>query len=575
MPVLCAPVDWLALGHFAWTPLLARFGWSLTLLIAAQLMGLPKLKAWSYHATCVIEALLCTLMLGIIIHVDGGPSNPAFLWYMVLPLCYVAISQDYWPSTAMSGFLCLCGCIIELRWNGVGGPLLAEWLFLLVPACAVAVLSALRFHTVRQAERQAEQERLARERDLARESEARQQAETLVASRTNELQTAQARLVQAERLAVAGQLAAGVAHEINNPLAFIMGNLDFLREELTGSLNNAHEVWQCFDEIRQGAERIRTIVRDLKTFSRPDDQPNKAIDLEPVIEFSLTMAANELRHRAEVVKELGPMPRVEAHEGRLSQVFLNLLINAAQAIPEGQASQHRVRIVGKAVDGWACVEISDTGVGMGPEVLARIFDPFFTTKPIGVGTGLGLSICHGIITSLGGKLEVDSQVGHGTTMRVMLPGRPKSVDAAGLASSASASMASETPQQQSRPMRVVLVEDDPLVMTAVERLLGQHTVSRANSGREGLRLLLESPSPDVVLCDLMMPDMTGAALFEEICRVRPELADRFVFMTGGAFTTESRCFLEQARRPVLEKPFSSEQLQTTLEKAAALSATPT
>ncbi|WP_284667054.1 ATP-binding protein [Myxococcus sp. SDU36] len=236
----------------------------------------------------------------------------------------------------------------------------------------------------------------------------------------------QAQLVVSDRLAAVGTLAAGVAHEINNPLAFVLSNLSFLAGELhalarelpSGRMGELEEVLR---EATDGAHRVRQIVRDLRTFSRGDDEVATAVNVQAVLESAITLARSELKVRAQLVRDYREVPLVEGNEGRFGQVFLNLLINAAQAIPLGNSEQHEVRLSLRKAGDRVVIEVRDTGVGMPPEVRARIFDPFFTTKPVGEGTGLGLSICHGIVTGFGGDISVESEEGRGSTFRVSLP----------------------------------------------------------------------------------------------------------------------------------------------------------
>jgi signal transduction histidine kinase len=236
----------------------------------------------------------------------------------------------------------------------------------------------------------------------------------------------QARLLLADRLASVGTLAAGVAHEINNPLAFVLSNLGFLEEDfrrLRGALpgEQLHELEQILRETREGADRVRHIVHDLRTLSRDEGEELSIVDVCGVVESSVGLVRNELRHRARVVKDLEPVPLVWASEGRLGQVLLNLLINAAHALPTGHPDRNEVRVRVRAIADHVVIEVVDTGEGIAPEIRDRIFDPFFTTKPVGTGTGLGLSICHGIVTSLGGEISVESEVGRGSTFRLSLP----------------------------------------------------------------------------------------------------------------------------------------------------------
>jgi signal transduction histidine kinase len=241
-----------------------------------------------------------------------------------------------------------------------------------------------------------------------------------------ERKSMQAQLVVSDRLAAVGTLAAGVAHEINNPLAFVLSNLSFLAGELQGVARElppgrTAEMEEVLREATDGAHRVRQIVRDLRTFSRGDDEVATAVNVQAVLESAITMARGELKMRAQIVREYREVPLVEGNEGRFGQVFLNLLINAAQAIPPGKPDQHEVRLVLRHSADRVIVEVKDTGMGMPPEVRARIFDPFFTTKPVGEGTGLGLSICHGIVTGFGGEITVESEEGRGSTFRVSLP----------------------------------------------------------------------------------------------------------------------------------------------------------
>jgi ligand-binding sensor domain-containing protein/signal transduction histidine kinase/CheY-like chemotaxis protein len=245
------------------------------------------------------------------------------------------------------------------------------------------------------------------------------------------LRQTQAQLVQAGRMAAVGQLAAGVGHEINNPLAYIVSNLEHASEEadaLARELGDTRgvgprlrEVSQALREALHGADRVRRIVRDLKTFSRPDDEKQGPVELHAVLDSAVKIAMGELRPRAKVARDYGDVPRVEGNEARLAQVFLNLLINAAQALPEGRAEANEVRLVTRvAPEGMVVAEVHDTGIGIAPEALGRIFDPFYTTKPQGVGTGLGLSLCHAYVTAMGGSISVESEPGKGSIFRVTL-----------------------------------------------------------------------------------------------------------------------------------------------------------
>ncbi len=232
------------------------------------------------------------------------------------------------------------------------------------------------------------------------------------------------RAEESSRLAALGTLAAGVAHEINNPLSYVVANVVHVQERLAGSPDGApglsRELAEPLAEAVDGARRVRDIVRQLRSFARPEEQTGP-VDPARALRAALAMAHGELRHRARLATDLAPTPPVLASENRLTQVFLNLLMNAAQAIPEGAVERNEVRVALHARDREVALEISDTGQGMTEEVRARIFEPFYTTKGHGEGTGLGLAISHSIVTAMGGRIEVESAPGKGSTFRVVLP----------------------------------------------------------------------------------------------------------------------------------------------------------
>ncbi|GEJ58153.1 PAS domain-containing hybrid sensor histidine kinase/response regulator [Anaeromyxobacter diazotrophicus] len=363
----------------------------------------------------------------------------------------------------------------------------------------------------------------------------------------------EAQLLFADRMSALGTLAAGVAHEINNPLAFVLSNLSYAIEELERG-GGPTEVTRALEEAREGGVRVREIVRDLKTFSRPEERPDEEVDLRAVLRSAMNLAHNEIRHRALLEVDLRPVPPVLASAHRLGQVFLNLLINAAQAIGEGQADRNRIQVVCRPFGPrQVLVEVSDTGCGIPPEHLSHIFEPFFTTKPIGVGTGLGLSVCHGIVTGLGGDISVESRPG-ATTFRVSLP-------AVALEPAAGAEPAASR-------ARILVVDDEPMVARAVARILAMHDVTVLNSAPAALEQLQQA-AYDVVLCDLMMPDMSGMELHERLGPASATPSDRLVFITGGAFTPQARDFLARVPNPRVEKPFEPAALRALVDGLVA------
>ena len=380
----------------------------------------------------------------------------------------------------------------------------------------------------------------------------RADAEARLLAREQEATEMQARLALADRMASVGTLAAGVAHELNNPLSFVMANLSFLAGGVSrlaaSDPDLARELGDAIHEAREGGERMRGIIRDLKTFTRAGAEGSGPVELPRVLESCLGMAWGQIRHRARLVRDLAEVPPVRGDEGKLAQVFLNLLVNAAQAIPAGAADENEIRITARTTPaGRVSVEVRDTGRGIEPQSLRRIFDPFYTTKPVGEGTGLGLTICHNIVRALGGTIEVESTAGRGSTFRVLLPvaeGSPAGPPAP-----------PEPPPASERRGRVLVVDDEPLVGMAVRRAIGgDHDVEVVTSARAALERL-GAERFDAVVCDLLMPEMTGMDLLEAVSERFPEIAERMLFVTGGAFTPAARRFVEENRERCLEKPF--------------------
>lgn len=381
----------------------------------------------------------------------------------------------------------------------------------------------------------------------------------------------QHQLMQRDRMAALGTLSAGVAHEINNPLTYMLVNLEHVLRRLraasasndpivelaTGASGGLAGMVHSLQQAVEGANRVKQIVRDLSTFAQGNIEQRGLVDVRGIVESANQMAWHEIRHRARLVKSLAEVPPVDANEALLGQVFLNLLVNAAQAIPEGQADRHEIRVSTRTDDlGNAVVEVTDTGTGIRPEDLPRIFDPFFTTK--GEGTGLGLSISHGTIKALGGDILVTSVPEKGTTFRVVLP------PAKPWRGSVPASTRDLRPLQQ---RRVLVVDDERLVGEAIARSLAEENdVEVVTDANQALPRIVAGRY-DVVLCDLMMPIMTGMDLYAEVVRRAPKLAGRLVFMTGGAFTARARAFLESVANPCLEKPLDTSKLRSLVARS--------
>jgi two-component system cell cycle sensor histidine kinase/response regulator CckA len=368
-------------------------------------------------------------------------------------------------------------------------------------------------------------------------------------------------LTFADRLASVGTLAGGVAHEINNPLASVTANIELIIESLDVAPVKVAELRAMALDIKAGAERIGTVVRGVMTFSRLEEERRAVMDLRPVLELASNMTFNEIRHRARLVKVIHDTPPVVADEARLGQVFINLLLNAAQAIPEGHASSNEITLTASTdPEGRAVVEVRDTGAGISAQALGRVFDPFFTTKAVGVGTGLGLSISHGIVVGLGGTISATSETDRGTTFRVVLPPAPSST--------AAVSVATPAIEPTVAPARAVIlvVDDEPAVGKAIRRVLHDHDVTVVTRATDGLELVAADQRFDLIITDLMMPEMSGMDFYDELARRFPDLAARVVFVTGGAFTPDARSFLDRVKNPLIEKPFAPKQLREQVER---------
>jgi CheY-like chemotaxis protein len=261
--------------------------------------------------------------------------------------------------------------------------------------------------------------------------------------------------------------------------------------------------------------------------------------------------------RARLVRDYEEVPTIAANEARLGQVFLNLIINATQALPEGRAEENEIRLVTRSgKDRTIVVEVHDTGSGIAPEALGHIFEPFFTTKAFGVGTGLGLSICHGIVAAMGGRITVTTEVGKGSCFRVELP----------TASDAPGRGRSEPPPPSApRRGRVLIVDDEPRMCATLEELLSnEHDVVALTSARDAHDRITAGERFDVIVSDLMMPDLSGMDLYAELSRIAPEQAGRMIFLTGGAFTQRARDFVAEVKNTFLDKPFDVATLRALI-----------
>jgi len=383
----------------------------------------------------------------------------------------------------------------------------------------------------------------------------------LAANDITDMRNLHATMAQSDRLSSMGMLAAGVAHEINNPLSYVLYNLESLSEDLPRLLQTVQEnrplmessaseedLLTRFRDALDGTHRIRDIARGLGTFSRVERENAVLVDLAHVMDVAANMATNEIKYRARLVKDYSPIPTVLASEGRLSQVFLNLIINATHAIDEGDVENNAIFLKTWSENGMACAEVRDTGSGIAPEHLDKLFEPFFTTKKVGKGSGLGLAISRNIIESYGGFISVKSNLGHGTTFVIRLPAR--------------AGATGTTDQEVSRADvapsirgRILIIDDEAGIRAAMARLLREHETVQATSGLEAKGILQQDQSFHLILCDMMMPDLSGMDLHQWLLEFNPELAGQLIFITGGAFTPRAADYLSQVDNIRLEKPF--------------------
>jgi two-component system NtrC family sensor kinase len=362
----------------------------------------------------------------------------------------------------------------------------------------------------------------------------------------------QEQLVQSEKMSAIGQLIAGIAHDLNNPLASVVGFADFLGEvrDVPPQLREPLTV------IREEAERASNIVKNLLSFARKQEHQRRRTSLRQLLESTFLLLRNQLlayhvEYRLELDAEL---PDVDVDPNQIQQVFVNLINNAAQAIAvTGQSGMIEVR--GRRWMDGVAIDVSDTGPGMSEALQAQVFEPFFTTKPEGQGTGLGLSISQGIVKEHGGRITLASEEGTGATFTVHLP----------LSSREPVTETPVSPRPAPPRLRVLVVDDEPHILHYMRATLEAwgHTVETASDGDDALARATREPY-DLVISDLRMPRLGGREFYEELERRRPEMARRLVFSTGDTVRGDTLAFLERLDRPFLHKPFSLAELRSLL-----------
>jgi signal transduction histidine kinase/CheY-like chemotaxis protein len=395
-------------------------------------------------------------------------------------------------------------------------------------------------------------------------TEKRRQSAAIAAERAE----IQARLLLADRMLALGTLAAGAAHEINNPLAYVITSLELMSKRLPelagpgGTLETEPTEWlrRQLDRAHEGAERVRLIVCSLKKFSRAEDETMGAVDPRHALDASIALVLNEIQHVAKLVKDYAALPSVWANDARLGQVFVNLLVNATLAISAGAALDHEIRVSGHTdAHGRAVIEVRDTGAGIEPAHLALVFDPFFTTKALNAGTGLGLAHCHAIVGSLGGEITVKSELGAGSVFRVVLPGLDGVVSRA---------EAPSVPALSTDPRgRLLFIDDEKDLCEAMREALAPfHEVVAMSDAPQALRLLAAGQRFDLILCDIRMPEMTGIDFHARLEADNAAQASRLVLMSGG-FSRRQGNPPMVLPRPLLEKPFTIAQVLSLMREA--------
>jgi signal transduction histidine kinase/CheY-like chemotaxis protein len=374
---------------------------------------------------------------------------------------------------------------------------------------------------------------------------------------------------ETDRLLSLGFLAGGIAHQANNALTSMrlsLGRLvSFEQSRRPQSPESLHRI-ELLQDVREGVFRIERIIRELKAFSQVDDGPTTTTEVSALLDVAIGFVAHEIRHRARLVRDYANVPPIRARTAELRQVFINLLVNAAQAIGEGEAHLNEIRVATRTdLRGRVVIEISDTGSGIAPDLIGHIFEPFFTTKRPGGSLGLGLALARDVVESLQGDVTIDSTVGKGTSVRISLPASDVAMQPA--------------PAPEPRPSRVahatrrriLIVDDDRPVAAAIAFELQDHEVVVAESGREALEILRREKDFDLILCDLMMPEVSGVDVYESIGLADPALLSRVVLMTGGAFTARAARFIAERSPALLEKPFQPGQLRDVVDALQASS----
>ncbi len=363
-----------------------------------------------------------------------------------------------------------------------------------------------------------------------------------------------AKLQQAERFASLGRLAAAVAHEVNNPLSYVKGNLLYVSNHTPPATDD--EIRRALAEALDGVERIRRIVEDMRGLTRPSEDATAEADVRRAIRSAVAIADTHTRAKANLQMDIEPHCYARCDEPRLSQAVLNLLINSAQALLGGRKNAHTIAVRARRIDDMIRIEVEDNGPGVPAAIVDRVREPLFTTKPVGEGTGLGLALVEGIMRSYGGTLDIESRPGR-TVVTLTLP----AIDRMRARQVRSISYGEEI------PLRILICDDDPMVARAIRRHLSVHDVHVVSGGQQALDWLDGDEDVDLVLCDMMMPEVSGMDVYDRVAGSLPHLAQRFVFMSGGVFTERAVALKATPGVRFIKKPISIDDLRAVVREA--------
>ena len=479
---------------------------------------------------------------------SGGISDPNFGWFYVIPMLGALLVSPRvgWLFSAMVFFLAIVFWMVpqyglEIS-NSIPAELSAEENLAIRLSAVVAIGVILGAFSAQQ--------------NFARNTLERVNNE--LTYEMNQRSEMQARVVRSERAASMGSLAAGMAHEINNPLTYVIGNLELLKTYLPQGMESNSEEMRAeaeamLSEAVEGAYRVASLVRDLKTFSHTSEEEMASIDLGETIDRATKMVGNEIRHRARLEIECPAGVNVLGNQGRILQVVINLLTNAAHAIEPGSVESNAIRLSVSSREGRILLKVMDSGSGIDPDLSERIFEPFFTTKAVGFGMGMGLSITRNILHSMGGTIDLEYSSAEGTAFVVAFPPFPEG------AAEAEGEDRGRIPGPRPR-LRILVVDDEESVLRYLAVSLSHHDVTTEVDGDAAVERATEGTF-DIILCDLMMPRKTGMEIHADLQQRRPAMADRMIFMTGGVFVEEAAAFLSDLSGRWVEKPIDFGELE--------------